>query len=209
MAGPAGALVGALVALGRGAGDPDPAIGVSPTCQTARPSSSRVGNDARTAVRIAWSSHRALIPLGSTSDSGAYASPVIARIRTSSSAPDRSELAPRTILLQSFILVNMQAILDRCCRGAMRHLKKSPRTTRDVRPPLARVLTRSSTGSSSASRDGVAFQQLRSRRGALVCSSRRSLASVMAMTQSLRQSSHLALEKALMQELDIPCRSWK
>jgi hypothetical protein len=60
-------------------------LGSALTCRTARPPSSRVGSDARIAVRIAWSSHRALIPLGSTSSSRAYASPVIPQIRTSSS----------------------------------------------------------------------------------------------------------------------------
>jgi hypothetical protein len=159
-----------------------PLLGSPLTCQTARPPSSRVGSDALTAVRIAWSSYKALIPLGSTSSSGAYALPVIARIRTSSSTLDRSEPAPCMILLQSFTPVNMQAILDHCCRGAMRRLRKSPSTIINIRPPLARVWTRSSTRSSSAGRDGLAFQLLRSRRGPSVGSSRRSLASVMAMT---------------------------
>jgi hypothetical protein len=80
----------------------------------------------------------------------------------------------------------------------MRRLRKSPSTIIDVRPPLARTLTRSSTGSSSARRDGLAFQLLRSTRGPLVGSLRWSLASVVAMTQSVRQPSHLVLEKALM-----------
>jgi hypothetical protein len=173
-------------------------LGSSPTCRTARPPSSKVGIDARTAVRIAWSSHRALIPLGSTSDSGVYVLPVIAWIEASSSIPDRSVLAPSTILQQLFTSVNMQAILDRCCREAMRRLRKSPSTIMDVRPPLARVLTRSSTGSSSTGKVGLAFQQLRSLRGPSVGSSRQSLASVMAMTQSSHQSSHLVLEKTLM-----------
>jgi hypothetical protein len=92
----------------------------------------------------------------------------------------------------------MQAILDPCCRGAMRRLRKSPSTIMDVRPPFARFLTRFRTGSSSAGSDGLAFQVLRSLRGPSVGSSRRSLASVLAMTQPSRQSSHLALEKALM-----------
>jgi hypothetical protein len=127
-----------------------------------------------------------------------YASPVITRIEVSSSALDRSVPTPRTTLQQSFTPVNMQAILDRCCRGAMRHLRKSPSTIMDVRPPLARVLTRTNTGSSSTGRDGLAFQQLRSRKGPFVDSSRWSLASVVAMTQSSCQSSHLALEKVLM-----------
>jgi hypothetical protein len=173
-------------------------LGSPPTHRITRTPSSSVGNDARTAVRIAWSPHRALIPLESTNDSRAYTLPVIARIRTSNSVQDRSEPAPRIILLQSFTLMNMQAILDCCCRGAMRHLRKSPSTIMDVRLHLARVLTRSSTGSSFAGMDGLAFQQLRSRRGPSVDSSRWSLASVMVMTQSLHRSSHLALEKALM-----------
>jgi hypothetical protein len=186
VAGPAGASIGALVAVRQGAGDPDPTIGVAshlPDCQAALAESRQQRQDRRP-HRLVLA--QGLDPLGSTSDSRAYASPVITRIRTSSSVPDRSEPAPRMILLQSFIPVNMQAILDRCCRGAMRRLRKSPSTIMDVRPPLARVLTRSSTGSSSAGRDGLSFQQLRSRRDASVGSSRRSLASVMAMTQSLR-----------------------
>jgi hypothetical protein len=91
-----------LLAVERGAGDSDPTIGVAPHLPDRQTALVRVGNDARTVVRIAWSSHRALIPLGTTSDSGAYASPVIDRIRTSSSVLDRSELAPWTILQQLF-----------------------------------------------------------------------------------------------------------
>jgi hypothetical protein len=98
-----------------------------------------------------------LIPLGSTSDSGVYVSPVIARIETSNLAWVRSVLGPHTILQQSFDPVYMQAILDRCCRGAMRRLRKSPNTIMDIRPPLARVLTRFRIGSSSSSSDGLAF----------------------------------------------------
>jgi hypothetical protein len=134
-----------------------PRLGSPLTCWTARSPSSRVGSDARIVVRIPWSSHRALIPLGSTSSSGVYASLVIPQISTSSSASDRFVPAPRSILLQSFTPVNMQAILDRYCSGVMRRLRKSPSTIIDVRPPLARTLIRSSTGSSSAGRDGLAF----------------------------------------------------
>jgi hypothetical protein len=198
MAGLAGAWIDAMGLSGNAPGIRMPRLGSPLTCRTTSPPSLRVDSDARIAVRIPWSLHRALIPLGSTNSSGAYASPVIPRIRTSSSASDRSVPAPHSILLQSFTPVNMQAILDRCCRGAMQRLRKSPSTIIDVRPHLARTLTRSSTGSSSAGRDGLTFQLLRSRWGPPVGSSRRSLASVMATTQSVRQSSHLALEKALM-----------
>jgi hypothetical protein len=80
----------------------------------------------------------------------------------------------------------------------MRRLRKSPSSIRDVRPPFARSLTWFRTGPISAGNDGLAFQVLRSVRGLSVGSSRQSLASVLAMTQPSRQSSHLALEKALM-----------
>jgi hypothetical protein len=141
VAGPTGTLVGALLAVRRGTGDLDPTIGVTSHLPHPQATSSRVGIDARTADLIAWSSHRALIPLRSTSDSRVYVSPVIARIEASSSARVRFVLGPRTILQQSFNPVNTQAILDRCCKGAIRCLRKSPSTIMDVRPPLARVLT--------------------------------------------------------------------
>jgi hypothetical protein len=80
----------------------------------------------------------------------------------------------------------------------MRCLKKSPSTIMDVRPPLARVLTQFRTRTSSSGSGSLAFQLLWSLSGPSVGSSRRSLASVVAMTQSSCQSSHLALEKALM-----------
>jgi hypothetical protein len=175
-----------------------PRLGSPPSCRTARPPSSRVGIVARTTERSAWSSHRALIPLGRTRDSWLNASPVIARIDASSSALVKSEPGQRAILQESFDPVYMQAILDRCCRGAMRRLRKSPSTIMDVRPPLASSLTRFRTGPISAGNEGLAFQVLRSLRGLSVGSFRHSLASVLAMTQPSRQSSHLALEKALM-----------
>jgi hypothetical protein len=175
-----------------------PRLGLPPSCRAARPPSSRVGIDARTIDRSAWSSHRALIPLGRTRDSRLNASPVIARSAASSSALEKSELGPRAILQQSFGPVYIQAILDRCCRGVMRRLKKSPSTIIDVRPPITSSLTRFSTGTSSADSDGLAFQVLRSLRGLSVGSSRRSLASGSTMTQPSCQSSYLALEKVLM-----------
>jgi hypothetical protein len=92
----------------------------------------------------------------------------------------------------------MHAILDRCCRGAMQHFKKSPSTIMDVRPPLASSLIRFRTGSSPAGSDGLAFQVLRSLWGLSVGSSRRSWGSASVMTQSSHLSSHFALEKARM-----------
>jgi hypothetical protein len=91
-----------------------PRLGSPPTCRTARPPSSRVGIDARTADHNAWSSHRALIPLGRTSDSRLNASPVIVRSDASSSSLEKLVPGPRAILQQSLGPVYMQAILDRC-----------------------------------------------------------------------------------------------
>jgi hypothetical protein len=113
-----------------------------------------------------------LIPLGRTSDSKENASPVIPRIEISSSALVKSVPGPRAILQQSFGPVYMQAILDHCCRGAMRRLRKSPSTIKDVRPPLASYLTRFRTGPIPAGNDGLAFQVLGSLRGPSVGSSR-------------------------------------
>jgi hypothetical protein len=79
-----------------------PRLGSPPSCRTARPPSSRVGIDARTDDRSAWSSHRAFTPLGRTRDSGTNASPVIAWIAASSSTLVKSPPGPRVILQQSF-----------------------------------------------------------------------------------------------------------
>jgi hypothetical protein len=184
VAGPPGTLVGALLVVRRGAGDPD--------------TSSRVGIDAKTDDRNAWSSHRDLTPLGSTSVSRLNVSPVIPRIATSSSALVKSVPGPHVILQQSFGPVYMQAILDRCCRGAIHRFRKSPSTIRDVRPPFTRFLTRFRTRTSPSGSDGLAFQVLRSLWGLSVGNSRRSLGPSSAMTQLSCQSSHLALEKTLM-----------
>jgi hypothetical protein len=105
---------------------------------------------------------------------------------------------PHAILQQSFVPVYMQAILVRCCRGAIRRFRKSPSTIRDVRPLLERFLTRSRTGPSSSGSDGLAFQVLRSLWGPSVGSSRRSWGSASTITQPSRQSYYLELEKALM-----------
>jgi hypothetical protein len=150
-----------------------PRLGSPLSCRTARPPSSRVGIDARTVNRNAWSSHRALIPLGRTRDSRLNASPVIARNAVSSSTLEKLVPGPRAILQQSFVPVYMQAILVCCCRGAIRRFRKSPSTIRDVRPLLERFLTRSRTGPSSSGGDGLAFQVLRSLWGPSVGSSRR------------------------------------
>jgi hypothetical protein len=102
-----GTFAGTLLAVRCGIRNLEPAIGVASQLPDRRPPSSRVGIDARTDDRNAWSSHRALTPLGRTRDSRLNASPVIVRSAASSSALVNSELGPCTILLQSFSPVYM------------------------------------------------------------------------------------------------------
>ena len=78
----------------------------------------------------------------------------------------------------------------RCFRGAIRHFRKSPSTCSEVRPLSASVLILLSTGSNSDGKDGLALQDWRSEAGPSVGMTRRSLASVVVITHSLRQSSH-------------------
>jgi hypothetical protein len=98
MAGPPGTLVSALLAVRRGAGDPDSTVGVTSYQPDARPPSSRVGIDAKTDDCNAWSSHRALTPFGRTSVSRLNVSPINAWIAASSSALVKSVPGPRVIL---------------------------------------------------------------------------------------------------------------
>jgi hypothetical protein len=65
----------------------------------------------------------------------------------------------------------------------------------EVRSPVAKVLILSSMGRSSSDSDGLILQCLRSRDGPLLGRTRRLLASVLAITQSPRQFSHLAPPK--------------
>jgi len=63
----------------------------------------------------------------------------------------------------------------------------------ELRPCPARISILASTGSNSGASVGLALHSERLVVGAAVGRSRRSLASMVAMTQSRRQSSHLAL----------------
>jgi hypothetical protein len=65
----------------------------------------------------------------------------------------------------------------------------------DVRPPMAKTLILSNTGRNSSKRYGLVLHCLRSSAGPLVDRMRQSLASVLAITQSLCQFSHLAPSK--------------
>ena len=98
--------------------------------------------------------------------------------------------SPRWVLLQSLRPVKLQAGRGRCFRGAIRRFRKSPSTCSEVRPLSASDLILPSTESKSGGRDGLALQDPRSEAGPSVGMTRRSLASVVAMTHSLRHSSH-------------------
>jgi hypothetical protein len=62
----------------------------------------------------------------------------------------------------------------------------------DVMPPVAKPLILSNTGRNSGARDGLVLHILRSSAGPSLDRMRRSLASTLAITQSLCQFSHLA-----------------
>src|SRR6185503_16014545 len=122
--------------------------------------------------------------------SGMKASPVTFRTRTSKASWVRSLPSPRWVLLQSLRPVKFQAGRGLYFRGAIRRFKKSPSTCSEVRPLSASDLILPSTESKSGGRDGLALQDPRSEAGPSVGMARRSLASVVAMTHSLRHSSH-------------------
>jgi hypothetical protein len=98
----------------------------------------------------------------------------------------------------SFEPVNQQHRHALLCSGAIRHFMKSPTTCMEVRPPVAKVLILSITGRSSGDSDGLVLQCLWSRAGPLLDRTRRSLTSMLAITQSPRQFSHLAPPKVEM-----------
>jgi hypothetical protein len=100
--------------------------------------------------------------------------------------------SPRWILPMSFGPVNQQHRRGLLCSGAIRRFRRSPTTCIDVRPPVAKPLILSNMGRNSGERDGLVLHCLRSSAGPSVGRTRRSLASTLAMTQSLRQFSHLA-----------------
>jgi hypothetical protein len=98
----------------------------------------------------------------------------------------------------SFGPVNQQHRRALLYIDAIRRFRKSPTTCINVRPPVAKVLILSSTGRNSGARDGLVLQCLQSRAGPLLGSTRRSLASALAITQSSRQFYHLAPPKVEM-----------
>src|SRR6185312_11812145 len=117
-------------------------------------------------------------------------SPVTARTRTSKASWVRSLPSPRWVLLQSLGPVKLQVERGRCFRGAIQRFRKSPSTCSEVRPLSASTLILLSTESKSDGRDSLALQDRRSEAAPPVGMTRRSLASVVAITHSLRQSSH-------------------
>jgi hypothetical protein len=95
----------------------------------------------------------------------------------------------------SFEPVNHQHRRALCCSGAIRCFKKSPTTCIDVRPLTAKLLILSSTSWNSGPRDGLALHCFRSSLGPSLGRTRRSLAYALAITQSSRPFSHLALPR--------------
>ena len=95
----------------------------------------------------------------------------------------------------SFGPVNQQDRRGLFCSGTIRRFWRSPTTCIDVRPPMAKTLILSNTGRNSSERDGLVLHYLRSSAGPSLGKMRRSLASALAITQSLRQFSHLAPPK--------------
>jgi hypothetical protein len=139
---------------------------------------------AKIAVLNPRSSQSAGMPWGRIRDLGTKDSPVIPFTRSFSSSQDRSVPGPRWIRPMSFGPVNQQHKRALLYNDAIQRFRKSPTTCIDVRPPVAKVLILSSTSRNSGARDGLGLQCLRSRAGPLLGSTRRSLASVLAITQS-------------------------
>jgi hypothetical protein len=190
--GSSGARTSGLGASNRHVGDLDPVVGSRlPVWRTATPLSSRVGSEARIVVFNPGSSQSVGMPWGRIRDSGMKDSPVIPFTRTSSSSQDKLVPDPRCIRPMSFEPVNQQHKRSLLCSGVIRRFKKSSTTCIDVRPLVAKVLILSNTGRNSGANDGLALHCFRSSFGPSLGSARRSLASVLAITQSVRQFSHL------------------
>jgi hypothetical protein len=102
---------------------------------------------------------------------------------------------PHWILPMSFGPVNQQDKRGLLCSGTIRHFRRSPTTCIDVKPPVAKTLILSNTGRNSGERDGLVLHCMRSSVGPSLGRMRRSLASVLAITQSLPQFFHLAPPK--------------
>jgi hypothetical protein len=91
----------------------------------------------------------------------------------------------------SFGLVNQQHRRCLLYSGMIRRFRKSPTTCIEVRPPAAKALILFNMGKNSCTRDSLALHCFRSSVGSSLDSARRSLASALTITQSLRQFSHL------------------
>jgi hypothetical protein len=78
------------------------------------------------------------------------------------------------------------------CSGAIRRFKKSPTTCIDVRPSVTRDSILPNMGSNSGANSGLALHCFLLSLGPSIGSTRRSLASVLAITYSARQFSYLA-----------------
>jgi hypothetical protein len=76
--------------------------------------------------------------------------------------------------------------------GMTRRFKKSTSMCIEVKPPAASSLILSKMGPNSSTRHGFTLHCFRSRLGPSLRRARWSLASALAITQSLRQFSHLA-----------------
>jgi hypothetical protein len=163
-----------------------------PVWRTAIVLSSRVGNRASTADRSPGLSQSGEIPWGSIKDSGIKASTVIPLTKISNSSQVRSVPGPRWILPMSLGPVNQQLRCGLPCSGMTRRFRKSPSTCIEVRPPTASSLILSRTGPNSGMRHGFTLHCFRSRLGPSLKRVRRSLTLALAITQSLRQFSHLA-----------------
>jgi hypothetical protein len=177
-------------------GDLDPVVGV-PASSLANRHAAVVkgrqrGQDRRPQARVI-AEHRDV--LGSIRDLGTKVSQVIPPTRTASSSQDRSVPDPRWILPMSFGSVNQQHRRGLLCSGTIRRFRRSPTTCTDVRPLVAKPLILSNTGRNSGERDGLVLHCLWSSAGPSLGRTRRSLALVLAITQSLRQFSHLAPPK--------------
>jgi hypothetical protein len=89
---------------------------------------------------------------------------------------------PRWILLMSLWPMNQQHWRDLLCSSAIRRFRRSPITCIDARPPVAKPLILSNTGSKSGERDGLDLHYLRSSTGPSLDRTRQLWASTLAIT---------------------------
>jgi hypothetical protein len=106
--------------------------------------------------------------------------------KISNSSQVRSFPGPCWIVPMSLGPVNQQLRRGLPCSGMTRRFKKSPSKCIEVRPPTASSLILSKMGSNSSVRHGFTLHCFRSRLGLSLRRARRSLASALAITQSLR-----------------------